>query len=234
MTSYTTSSYEYVCTYIQIYEVMQDLVHHPDELPLLSLKRSGSIDSCLVAGSQASAHTSREDLRQMLTFLQLCVTATRLQRFQASLSCELLCRLPSMSDRPVVKSFNKTTSVETEVQRVLARAKDEGKLDEVLRVINASCAPVGDRDLDDYYDLASSCSSSSRVPCAPGPSGSAFPDGTADGICSVDEWTRTLCELPKIKSKRASYADLVTEARRAPDLPGEVHFAPPQIQLKSP
>ena len=45
-----------------------------------------------------------------------------------------------------------------------------------------------------------------------------YHNGLPNGITSMEHWSRTLCELPKVKGKRASYAELVRESEDNEDL----------------
>ena len=70
---------------------------------------------------------------------------------------------------------------------------------------------------EDAYDKIGRESKQAPVP-KPAPTPKAYPRPMAAhpvlpaGVQSLAQWGQTLCELPKVKSMRASYGDLVTQA----------------------
>ena len=123
-------------------------------------------------------------------------------------------------------------SVEEEMRAVISRAQSEGRANEVLQVIsNSFSAPKHDcqgmadsskrlrSDHDDQEwivtsDAAgSSAASTSQMPAFThsqgrvprGANGKPLPAG----ITSAHQWGRTLCTLPKVKAKNASYDELI-------------------------
>lgn len=123
------------------------------------------------------------------------------------------------------------SSVDQKLREVLRQIQSEGRAEELLQVIQSSFGPFdvqgmsdaskrqrSDSEWDNAVVIPSS-PASSRTPPTAGTVGSGYqailPPGAQNakklppGIRDVDHWGASLCELPKVKSRRLTYAELV-------------------------
>ena len=192
-----------------------------------------------------------------------------------------VCSSPKALRRPcpvrVMSSSSHADRTEQQIQAMLRQAREEGKLDEVMRVINASFSsaardaphgmsdgskrqrdnendawklipvvedaeleypspkikdsPAGhattkDGSPDELFSEAAYKNAGSGSQQAPIPKALPKPPPLVRGprpsmplgIHTMEQWGQTLCELPKVKGMKASYADLVTRAQYDLDL----------------
>ena len=135
-------------------------------------------------------------------------------------------------------------SVEEQMKKILEQARSEGNMAEVFKVIGSSfkAEDTTSADRQGMSDAPKRLRSTSPLPSgwenavhikSQGPSDAASSGYRAEhvqsperlqtpqlppGVSSVQRWGQTLCVLPKVKSLRASYEELVTMARTSDEM----------------